>query len=94
MAYQQQQQNMNNAQYQNQLVRQQDPYKNLGFYSGAMGTMSPASQGRDFSMPNDIMSIMNMLGQSGGTTGYGLLSGLLGRGVDYLGNQIFGPSGG
>lgn len=94
MAYQQQQQNMNNAAYQNALAQQQNQYKNLGFYSGSMGAMSPASQARDFSMPNDIMAIMNMLGQAGGTSGYGLLSGLLGKGVDYIGNQIFGPSGG
>jgi hypothetical protein len=96
VAYQQQRQNELNAAYQNQLMRRDQPLKDLATVNQILGTTGTGTQAPNVTLPSDIMSMLNAMngGPSGGATAAQRLLGgagnaignILGAGAGAIGN--------
>lgn len=85
-AMQQQRQNELNAQYQNELLRQQNAFKALQYLQQGLGTLGSTTQAADINTPNNTIALLNALGGPG--YAQQVLGGLVGAGADWAGDLI------
>lgn len=83
---QQQRQNELNAQYQNQLLGYQNPFRALQNLQAGLGVLGSTTNAPNINVPNNTMSLMNLLGLSAP----GVTQGLLGIGGNLLGSAFSG----